>query len=984
MHLTPPLTSEPDESEADQLIDTLKQWSSICKYLLVTSPARDKVQALFSSKSGVTAKEFTLDELYRYLTNHMSIGFYGYTLNDDYHACKTTSLVISGREAVCLAPKKIMVTAIVNCYNEGDIITEVVLYLLQQNLNVIVVDNWSTDGSYEVVLALAEKQPKLKVTRFPDAPSDYFNLNEQLINTVKISQQHGYGWYIHYDADEIRESPWQNVNLQDAVSFVDSLGYNAIDFTVLNFRYLKDDSDYSDLPPTKRLRYWEFGDRPGHFKQVKAWKYYGQKVNLNKSGGHRVRFTDQKIYPFNFLTRHYPLRSSEQSNQKLYRDRLPRFDLEQKKFGWHLHYNNLSIEQLKGWHKKDLFPWHPTTFKTDYLIERISRVGIAPPKLPKSTKAFVKTICILGMHRSGTSCLAGSLQAAGVSGGAIIEYADDNLLGNRENQLVVNLNQKILTHNQGEWNCPPKNVSFTGKHQREMNRIIDLFEDKFPLWMFKDPRTVLTLSFWQENIPNLQLIGTFRHPFKVAMSLYKRSNSIPLRQGIELWIHYNSLILKELERAAFPLICFDLPQEQYLNELTKIVASLNSNIPQYCQLSISQLKEFYESNLVHQENIIISSSTPEDDELLERAEMIYRQLKVKSGLQADVEDTSPALVIPLENDRTLYLKAIELQPDRSELYFMLAKIEFDSGNIEAAIAASKQAFELNPNSINIAEQLSQLLTKTEKIGEAIALVEQILKSHPNNPRLYLILAKLQQKTDLSAAIYTYQKIINLVPHHFKFQLNIAKLLLQNNQTEAAIEHYQQALKLRPKNHQIYFDLGKAYAKQKQWQQAINFYQKAIEIKDTSAMVYIHLAKAFKRQGNKRQALKTYQRAIASHPNSIDGYIGLGNFYRQQKKWSEAIDNYQQAISLNCQDAGVYYALGESWRAKRNWNKAISNYQEAAKLDFHKSFELYKAIGDTLSELNEINSAISAYEKAMEINPDCPEVEHILQQALSKK
>ena len=966
-------------NEASQLINTLKQWSNICKYLLISSPARDKIRALSSLKSGdVIARELTLDELCHYFTSYnLPIGFYGYTIDDDYHAGKTTSLIISGKEAVCLAPKKVIVTAIINCYNEADIITEVILYLLQQNLNVIVVDNWSTDGSYETVLSLAKKHPKLKVTRFPDAPSSYFNLNEQLINTVKISEQHGHGWYIHYDADEIRESPWQNINLQDAVSFVDSLGYNAIDFTLLNFRYLKGDSDYSDIPPTKRLRYCEFGDRPEDFRQTKAWKYYGQKVNLNKSGGHRVKFANQKIYPFNFLTRHYPLRSPEQSYQKLYRDRLPRLDVE-KKFGWHRHYNNLTTEQLKGWDRKYLFPWCPTTFNTEYLIERISRVGISPAKLPKSTKAFVKTICILGMHRSGTSCLAGSLQAAGVSGGAIVEYADDNLLGNRENQSVVDLNKKILIHNKGAWDCPPENISFVSKHQLEMDRLIDLFEDKFPLWMFKDPRTVMTLSFWQENIPNLQLIGTFRHPFKVAMSLYQRQgNSIPLRQGIELWIHYNSLILKEFDRAAFPLICFDLPREKYLHDLTKIVDYLNSKIPQYCQLSVSQLKEFYESNLVHQENITISSTTQEDAELLERAETIYRQLRVRSGLQA-VEDTTTALVVPLENDRTLYLKAIELQPERSELYFMLANIEYNSGNIEAATAASKQAFELNSNSINIAEQLSKLLIETDQIDEAVILVEQLVEYQPNNPRIYLLLAEIQQQKDLPAAIYTYQKIIDLIPHHFASRLNIANLLMQDNRVDAAIKHYQQALKLRPKSHQIYSNLGKAYFQQKNWQQAVNSYQKAIELNGNAPVkVYLHLAKAYKQQGNKRQTVETYRKAIASHPNSVHGYIGLGNYYRQQKKWSKAIENYQKAISLNCKNAGVYFALGECWRQKRNWTKAIDSYQEALNLDYHKSFELYKVIGDTLTELNEINSAISAYQKAMKINPDSSEVKNSL-------
>ena len=42
-------------------------------------------------------------------------------------------------------------------------------------------------------------------------------------------------------------------------------------------------------------------------------------------------------------------------------------------------------------------------------------------------------IAILGMHRSGTSCLAGSLQEAGIYLGDVVTSAAHNQKGNREN-----------------------------------------------------------------------------------------------------------------------------------------------------------------------------------------------------------------------------------------------------------------------------------------------------------------------------------------------------------------------------------------------------------------------------------------------------------------------------------------------------------------------------------------------------------------------
>jgi hypothetical protein len=199
-------------------------------------------------------------------------------------------------------------------------------------------------------------------------------------------------------------------------------------------------------------------------------------------------------------------------------------------------------------------------------------------------------ICILGMHRSGTSCLAGSLQAASLFGGKVVEYATDNLKGNRENLSIVQLNDQILADNNGSWDNPPVAINYTAKHQQKRDSLLEKLNSQSLVWMFKDPRTLLTLSFWQEGIANLLLIGTFRHPLKVALSLYQRQSiSIPLREGIKLWIHYNDLMLKAFNQAPFPLICFDLPQLEYLAKLKEIINQLNIQIPNNFQLSLADV-----------------------------------------------------------------------------------------------------------------------------------------------------------------------------------------------------------------------------------------------------------------------------------------------------------------------------------------------------------------------------------------------------------
>ncbi|MEL6494126.1 MAG: amino acid adenylation domain-containing protein [Cyanobacteria bacterium J06623_7] len=613
--------------------------------------------------------------------------------------------------------------------------------------------------------------------------------------------------------------------------------------------------------------------------------------------------------------------------------------------------------------------------------EMLTEIANISRQLPAASKV----VCILGMHRSGTSCLAGSLQGVGIPGGMVNRYAADNLRGNRENEAIMALNKQILRDNNAAWNFPPASLNYTLEHQQERDRLVEKLNSQFPVWMFKDPRTVLTLPFWQEGISELQFVATFRHPLKVARSLHQRQDSVPLRQGLQLWIDYNSLILAAYDRGSFPLICFDLTPPEYLAQLTAIIDELEPQLS--VKLHKSKITEFYEPTLTADEFMAIAPQTPEDTQLLAQAESIYRDLRIKAGLPADSSLAfQPKCWLPLETSQAAYNEAILSQPHNARLYFMLAKIQHQEGDLAAAIASLTTAHNLEPDNIDLAQYLSQLFIEAEQTKAAITVLEQIIERRPQDPRAYLSLGKIQrQENRIPEAITAYQQAVALVPEDLTAQVHLGRLLLQDNQIDEAIDHYQQALALHAQSHHIYSDLGKAYTQQKNWQQVIKVYQRAIALHDkASATIYINLANAFKQQGQKRQAIAAYQNAIDSKPDHANGYIGLGNYYRQQKRWSKAIANYQRAIELNCQNPGVYFALGESWRKQRNWNKARSNYQKALELNFHKSFELHKVMGDVLIQLEEIDAAISAYQKARAINPHSSEIERILQQTLTSR
>ncbi|MEM1412165.1 MAG: sulfotransferase family protein [Pseudomonadota bacterium] len=166
-----------------------------------------------------------------------------------------------------------------------------------------------------------------------------------------------------------------------------------------------------------------------------------------------------------------------------------------------------------------------------------------------------RVIAILGMHRSGTSCLTGSLQQAGLFLGDHHAWNPYNLKGNRENQGFVDLNDAVLAANGASWDHPPDPVSWPGELQVRAQDLLRAHADH-PVFGFKDPRTLLVLEGWKTLVPDLELIGIFRHPCAVAESLRRRSRK-PALESMALWTTYNRILLRAWERSPFPLLCFD-------------------------------------------------------------------------------------------------------------------------------------------------------------------------------------------------------------------------------------------------------------------------------------------------------------------------------------------------------------------------------------------------------------------------------------------
>lgn len=202
------------------------------------------------------------------------------------------------------------------------------------------------------------------------------------------------------------------------------------------------------------------------------------------------------------------------------------------------------------------------------------------------------TVIVLGMHRSGTSCLAGCLEEAGLYLGAVNTKAPHNTKGNRENLAIMSLHDAVLAASGGSWNMPPEVVVWSEEHRARQAEVIGTYPGD-GVWGFKDPRTVLTLDGWLEVLPRVRCVGTFRHPAAVARSLAARKR-ISAKDAFSLWLQYNRRLLDYQRRLDFDLIGFDWPVERYCQQLANMCAGLHLATP-------TQGASFFDSALRRQE-----------------------------------------------------------------------------------------------------------------------------------------------------------------------------------------------------------------------------------------------------------------------------------------------------------------------------------------------------------------------------------------------
>jgi hypothetical protein len=197
-----------------------------------------------------------------------------------------------------------------------------------------------------------------------------------------------------------------------------------------------------------------------------------------------------------------------------------------------------------------------------------------------TTESPATIVCVLGMHRSGTSLVSRLLNLLGVHLGPpelVANSAPDNPKGHWENISFVYINEDILARFGGTWDHPPE-FPPSWAHDPCLDdlraKARDFLTRDFaaqPLWGWKDPRTCLTLPFWQDVVGPMRYVICLRNPGAVAASLAAR-DGMSAEQAERLWDVHAGAALANTAGQPRMFVCYEDLIHDWPTELRRMAA----------------------------------------------------------------------------------------------------------------------------------------------------------------------------------------------------------------------------------------------------------------------------------------------------------------------------------------------------------------------------------------------------------------------------
>ena len=284
-------------------------------------------------------------------------------------------------------------------------------------------------------------------------------------------------------------------------------------------------------------------------------------------------------------------------------------------------------------------------------------------------------------------------------------------------------------------------------------------------------------------------------------------------------------------------------------------------------------------------------------------------------------------------------RVINDSPRYSEAHYHKGLCLMQTGEIEKAQMALREAVELNPYMVGARLALAKSYLKDYKTGSnslASVQLKAVLKQVPDHKEALMLQGRVNLDVkDLEGAEDVIKTLLKKYPEYADAHFRLGLVYqLTKRQTEA-LESFNTTLDLDPFHIEALRFIVNIHANNKAFDKALKICEfRAKKVNDqplVMAAIEDQKGKLYLTKGEVDQAEVHFKRAIELDINLVSSHMVLTQIYMREKKVDQVIAHFESALKKNPKLLAGYMVLGGIYDKRGETEKAEALYRKALKI-----------------------------------------------------
>ena len=363
---------------------------------------------------------------------------------------------------------------------------------------------------------------------------------------------------------------------------------------------------------------------------------------------------------------------------------------------------------------------------------------------------------------------------------------------------------------------------------------------------------------------------------------------------------------------------------------------------------------------------------------------------VRVAAPLPVSRPAPASQDPAARARDSYTRAIALEaegnhlaalallweaaghaPKDADIQNRLGEALDRIGALDAAINAFREALAARPTFRAAANNLILTLVKAGRGPEAVERARAIVAAAPADPDALFTLGLAQTEQDVTQAIETFRRVIEMSPRHVLARYNLALVLKRMDRMTDAVDELTAAIRIEPRP-EAHYTLGVIHWQRGNLSGAIDALRAAVALAPQYADAHYTLGAVLHARRNWNEAAEALRRAVALRRDLWSAQYLLGRVLEQSgdeaggRAQVAAAERLRKRAALE-HEASVATSVGTQRLDEGDARGAVDQFRRAITI-YEPYAPAHYQLGRALQRLGEHNAARAAFHRAQQLNP----------------